>query len=159
MRLRAVRPPPTPDSARSLSQAPANTKGGQVLSPKRDSSQWQKGRQGGWALDRVTASPASGHLTSPGLHRPCLDRRELGPAGLSPAPSVVWGCRQREQQLQCEDFQFHQARGGPSRLSLQRSAGGRLQCNTIASSVEGAPGNPRALVWRCLQRAAQSHRR
>lgn len=29
-------------------------------------------------------------------------------------------------------------------------AGGRLQCNTIASSVEGAPGEFRALVWCCL---------
>ena len=116
------------------------------------------GGEGGlWTESQLP--PPLGHLTSPGLHRPCLDGRELGPAGLSLALSVVWGCCQREQQLQCEDFQFHQAWGGPGQLSLQRSASGGLQCNTISSSVAGAPGNSRALVWHCLQRAAQSHRR
>lgn len=48
---------------------------------------------------------------------------------------------------------------GQARLSLSEGvpvngremAGGRLQCNTIASSVEGAPRDPRALVWCCLE--------
>lgn len=34
--------------------------------------------------------------------------------------------------------------------NVRELAGGRLQCNTIASSVEGAPGEFRALVWCCL---------
>lgn len=64
----------------------------------------------------------------------------------------LWYVRgsQQEQQLQCEDFQFDQSwgRAKPSSVSQgvpvnsRELAGGRLQYNTTASSVEGAPRAP-----------------
>lgn len=91
----------------------------------------------------------------------------MGPAQqVSPAPSVVLGGCQQEQQLQCEDFQFHRcgegyassvSEGVPVSGESEQAAGSSV--TSLHPVWKGHPGTPGPWCGTARWRAAQSQRR